>query len=93
MFEATLIDAVLQSREHARIFDPTRSMDRQDEINDILIFRAVVGPGACFQAASTDLPEESRQLLTNCRVDVETARFEMEEHCGATAALLKGLLK
>lgn len=157
---------VVEPRENARPMSRTRNMDRQEEIHDILVFRAVVEPGACFQAASAELTEESRGLLRACLAefdltlapadyrqadarlhlaiasvcgsprlakasstiqtkihdflaeipflqtnivgsdaqhgqivqaildgDAETARFVMEEHCSATAALLKGLLK
>lgn len=157
---------VVESLENARPFDRTRNKDRQDEINDILIFRATIEPGACYQAASTELSEEAQALLRTCLADLdqrlepadyrqadarlhlaiasvcnsprlakasstiqtkihdflaeipflhtnivnsdaqhrqivqaildgdaETARGVMEEHCGATAALLKGLLK
>ncbi|MEO7290546.1 MAG: FCD domain-containing protein [Terrimesophilobacter sp.] len=157
---------VVESLENARPFDRTRNKDRQEEINDILIFRATIEPGACFQAASTVLSEEARALLRTCLADLdqplapadyrqadarlhlaiasvcnsrrlakasstiqtkihdylaeipflrtnivnsdaqhkqiiqailegdaETARSVMGEHCGATASLLKGLLK
>lgn len=157
---------VVESLKNARPFDRTRNKDRQEEINDVLIFRAIIEPGACHQSASTELSEESRSLLLTCLADfdrqlapadyrqadarlhlaiasvcgsprlakacstiqtkvhnflaeipflqtnivnsdaqhrqivhailegdAETARFVMEEHCGATAALLKGLLK
>lgn len=156
---------VVESLENARPFDRTRNKDRQEEINDVLIFRAIIEPGACYQAACIDLSAESRALLLTCLADfdaqlapadyrqadarlhlaiasvcgssrlakacstiqtkvhnflaeipflqtnivnsdaqhrqivraildgdAETARFVMEEHCGATAALLKGLL-
>lgn len=157
---------VVEPLENVRPLDRTRNMDRQEEIHDILIFRAIIEPGACFQAASTELSEEEERLLRSCLAefdqkleaadyrqadarlhlaiasvcgsprlakasstiqtkvhqfladipflqtniassdaqhrkivqaildgDAETARFVMEEHCGATAALLKGLLK
>lgn len=157
---------VVEPLKNARPPDRTRNKDRQEEINDILIFRAIIEPGACYQAASSFLPEEAEELLRVCLADfdgtlapadyrqadarlhlaiasvcgsprlskacstiqtkihqflaeipflqtnivnsdeqhrqivrailardAETARFVMEEHCGATAALLKGLLK
>ena len=157
---------VVEPLENARPISRTSNKDRQEEIHDILVFRAVVEPGACSQAACTELSEESRELLCSCLAefdqklapadyrqadarlhlaiasvcgsprlakasstiqtkihdflaeipflqtnivssdiqhrqivqaildgDAETARFVMEEHCGATAALLKGLLK
>lgn len=157
---------VVESLENAQPFDRTRNRDRQEEIDDILIFRSIIEPGASFRAASTKLPEESQVLLRTCLADFDehlapadyrqadarlhlaiasvsgsrrlakasstiqtkihhylaeipflqtnivnsdvqhrqiieailegdagTARSVMEEHCGATAALLNGLLK
>ncbi len=157
---------VVESLENARPFDRTRNKDRQEEINDILIFRAVIEPGACYEAAVATLSEEDQALLHTCLAefdrelapadyrqadarlhlaiasvcsspllarassiiqtkihdflaeipflhvnivnsdaqhrqivtsilagDAENARVVMEEHCGATAALLRGLLK
>jgi GntR family transcriptional regulator, transcriptional repressor for pyruvate dehydrogenase complex len=157
---------VVEPLENARPMDATLNKDRQAEIDDILIFRAVVEPGACHQAASRPLEQASRDLLTGCLDDLagvespaayrqadarlhlaiasacgsaelskacstvqtkvhqylaeipflqanitssdeqhrtivaaildgdgDTARFVMEKHCDATAALLKGLLK
>jgi GntR family transcriptional repressor for pyruvate dehydrogenase complex len=139
---------------------------RHAEIEDIVVFRSVIEPGAAYQAAKTVLDHEQRTLLTEClgefaeatapadyrqadarlhlaiasvcgsdelsmacglvqaKVhqflaeipflqtniansneqhytivhaildgDAERARFVMHEHCDATAALLKGLLK
>lgn len=157
---------VVEPMENARLPDPARNEDRQEEINDILIFRQIIEPGACYRAASTPMPDLVRRLLIDCLADVEsaptpaeyrqadarlhlaissacgsaelakssstiqtrihqflaeipflqrniensdkqhrkivhsildgdaeTARLVMEEHCDATAALLKGLLK
>jgi GntR family transcriptional regulator, transcriptional repressor for pyruvate dehydrogenase complex len=157
---------VVESIENARPLDPIAGHDRQSEITDLIIFRSIVEPGACYHAASARLdadardqlaacleelehatsPTEYRQAdarlhLTICSVcgspelskaysviqtkihqflseipflqkniensneqhrrivraildgDADTARFVMEEHCGATASLLKGLLK
>ncbi|MEA5454747.1 FCD domain-containing protein [Sinomonas sp. JGH33] len=142
------------------------SHDRQAEIEDIVVFRSVIEPGAAYRAAKTALGPEQRALLTECLADLgkanspadyrqadarlhlaiasvcgsdelskacslvqakvhqflaeipflqaniansdeqhytivhailegdaERARFVMHEHCDATAALLKGLLK
>ncbi len=49
------------------------NQDRQDEIDDILIFRSIIEPGACGQAASTKLSEESRTLLRDCLHDLDVA--------------------
>lgn len=157
---------VVEPLENARPMSRPRNKDRQDEINDILVFRAVVEPGACYQAASIELNDSAQELLRTSLADfdqklapadyrqadarlhlaiasvcesprlakasstiqtkihdflaeipflqtnivnsdaqhhqivhaildgdAETARFVMEEHCSATASLLKGLLK
>ncbi|WP_308467278.1 FadR/GntR family transcriptional regulator [Rathayibacter soli] len=162
---------VVEPLENARpldpaLSDPTQGRDRQTEMNDILVFRAVVEPGACYQAAIRPVDAAGRDLLTKCLQefdgvespaayrqadarlhlaiasacgstelsnacstvqtkvhqylaeipflranitgsdeqhrtivaaildgDGDTARLVMEEHCDATAALLKGLLK
>ena len=156
---------VVESLENARPLNRTWNKDRLEEINDILIFRAVIEPGACYVAASMELSREAQVLLRTClsdfdqklapvdyrqadarlhlaiasvcesvrlaeasstiqtkihdflaeipflhtnivnsdaqhrqivhailEGDAETARGVMEEHCSATAALLKGLL-
>lgn len=145
---------------------PSAGKDRQSEIEDIVVFRSVIEPGAAYRAAKTVLNHDQRALLTEClsdfaevespadyrqadarlhlaiasvcgsdelskacslvqakvhqflaeipflqtnitnsdeqhytivhailEGDAERARFVMHEHCDATAALLKGLLK
>ncbi|WP_246036518.1 FadR/GntR family transcriptional regulator [Sinomonas susongensis] len=140
--------------------------ERHAEIEDIVVFRSVIEPGAAYRAAKSPLDHEQRALLTDCLNDfnqvtspadyrqadarlhlaiasvcgsdelskacslvqakvhqflaeipflqkniansdeqhytivhgildgdAERARFVMHEHCDATAALLKGLLK
>ncbi|MGF6880541.1 GntR family transcriptional repressor for pyruvate dehydrogenase complex [Nocardia sp. GAS34] len=140
--------------------------DRRAGIEDIVVFRSVIEPGAAYRAAKTALGSQQRALLTGCLRDLEhaatpadyrqadarlhlaiatvcgsdelskacslvqakvhqflaeipflqaniansdgqhytivhaildgdaeRARFVMHEHCDATAALLKGLLK
>lgn len=157
---------VVEPIEKMRLLDLPRNEDRREEINDILIFRQVIEPGACRMAASTALSARVRTLLADSLAEVEkvsapaeyrqadaclhlaiatacgsqelarassliqtkihqfladipflkrnignsdkqhrtivhaildsdaeTARFVMEEHCEATAALLNGLLK
>lgn len=154
------------SVENARMPPQGLNKHRQAEIDDILVFRQVIEPGACYRAASTALTDAARELLTESLAavdgaptpadyrqadarlhlaiasvcgsseltqassliqtrihqflaeipflqknignsnqqhrkivrsildgDADTARFVMEEHCDATAALLKGLLK
>jgi GntR family transcriptional repressor for pyruvate dehydrogenase complex len=59
--------------ENARMAVPERNQDRQEEIGDILTFRQVIEPGACFAAASVTLPASARTLLTDSLSDVEGA--------------------
>jgi GntR family transcriptional repressor for pyruvate dehydrogenase complex len=59
--------------ENARLPDQTRNADRQEEIDDILIFRRVIEPGACFSAASIPLNAADRELLTASLTAVEGA--------------------
>jgi GntR family transcriptional repressor for pyruvate dehydrogenase complex len=59
--------------ENARMPVPEPNQDRQEEIGDILIFRQVVEPGACFAAASVTLSASARTLLTGSLSDVERA--------------------
>jgi GntR family transcriptional regulator, transcriptional repressor for pyruvate dehydrogenase complex len=59
--------------ENARMPVPERNQDRQDEIGDILTFRQVIEPGACFTAASLTLPRSALTLLTESLSDVEAA--------------------
>ncbi|MBN9154493.1 MAG: FadR family transcriptional regulator [Microbacterium sp.] len=146
--------------------DQPTGIDRQAEIEDLSVFRAVIEPGAAFLAAQSDLSADQRLLLQTClrelaaagspaeyrqadarlhlaiatvcgsetlstacntvqvkvhqllaeipflpknivsseeqhRIivqaildgDADRARFVMHDHCAATAALLKGLLK
>lgn len=47
--------------------------DRLAEMNDTLIFRRVIEPGAAQQAATAGIPTSSRSLLTDCLREVETA--------------------
>jgi GntR family transcriptional repressor for pyruvate dehydrogenase complex len=63
---------VVEPLENARPMDATLNKDRQAEIDDILIFRAVVEPGACHQAASRPLEQASRELLTACLDELES---------------------
>ncbi|MEO8907023.1 MAG: FCD domain-containing protein [Microbacteriaceae bacterium] len=62
---------VVESLENARALDPTPdgptlSRDRQRQMNDILVFRAIVEPGACYQAAIRPVDASARELLTTC---------------------------
>jgi GntR family transcriptional regulator, transcriptional repressor for pyruvate dehydrogenase complex len=156
---------MVEPLENVRLPDPVANKDRQSEINDIVIFRSIVEPGACYHAASRPMDASGHELLLSClrdcesaetpteyrqadarlhlsissvcgspelskacstvqtkihqflaeipflqkniensneqhrqivhsilESDADTARFVMEEHCDATAALLKGLL-
>ena len=158
----TLVEEVRPTR----LPDQAEIGDRPSEITDIVIFRRVIEPGACFLAASLTLSSDAESLLGDCLKDLgdaadpieyrqadarlhlsiasvcgsgeltkassmiqtkihqfleeipflqknitnserqhqqivksildgdaETARSVMEDHCDATAALLKGLLK
>ncbi|TAM66899.1 MAG: FadR family transcriptional regulator [Microbacteriaceae bacterium] len=73
---------VVESLENARPLDPalsdptrfddSRGRDRQTEMNDILIFRAIVEPGACYQAAIRPVDASARLLLTTCLKEFDT---------------------
>ncbi len=157
---------VVEPLANARQPETEPNANRQAEIDDTVVFRSVIEPGAAYRAAQTVLTADQRQLLTDClsdfddastpadyrqadarlhlaiatvcgsdelskacnlvqiRIhqflaeipflqknivnsdeqhrtivnailagDAERARFVMHEHCDATAALLKGLLK
>jgi GntR family transcriptional repressor for pyruvate dehydrogenase complex len=157
---------VVQSIDDGRSSNHRENEDRRAEINDIVIFRSIIEPGASYQAASTPLTDEGKHLLTTClrdfdnvsspadyrradarlhlaissvcgsaelakscgtvqtkihqfleeipflqknieksdeqhrkivhsilEGDADAARFVMAEHCDATAALVKGLVK
>ncbi|HMM81645.1 MAG TPA: FCD domain-containing protein [Terrimesophilobacter sp.] len=158
----TLVEGVRPTR----LPDQVDIADRLNEITDIVLFRRVIEPGACYLAASLPLSAEAKSLLSDCVKDLaeatdpaeyrqadarfhlsiasvcgspeltkassmiqtrihqyleeipflqknitnserqhqqvaksilegkaDTARSVMEDHCDATAALLKGLLK
>lgn len=157
---------IVEEVQPTRLPDQVDIADRPNEIADIVIFRRVIEPGACFFAASQPLSADAKTLLRDCVKDLaeaadpieyrqadarfhlsiasvcgsaelskassmiqtkihqfleeipflhknitnserqhqqiaksilegraDTARSVMEDHCDATAALLKGLLK
>lgn len=43
------------------------------ELEDVVVFRSVIEPGAAFQAAQTDLSADQRALLNDCLHDLRTA--------------------
>ncbi|GAB3118544.1 FadR/GntR family transcriptional regulator [Glaciibacter psychrotolerans] len=59
--------------ENARLPDQARNADRQEEIADVLIFRRVIEPGACYSAASSALTDAARSRLTDSLADTEKA--------------------
>ncbi|MFD5225919.1 FadR/GntR family transcriptional regulator [Microbacterium sp. NPDC058342] len=46
---------------------------RRAEIDDVIIFRSVIEPGAAHRAALTDLTDEQRQLLQTSLAEVDAA--------------------
>ncbi|MFC4223525.1 FadR/GntR family transcriptional regulator [Lysinibacter cavernae] len=59
--------------EHIHQKLPEEREDRRAEIRDTLILRAVIEPGACFQAAQTDLSAVSISLLRTALSEAESA--------------------
>jgi GntR family transcriptional repressor for pyruvate dehydrogenase complex len=58
---------VVGSLEGARLPNPDRDgRERKRQLDDVLIFRRVVEPGACFHAASVRLEADARALLADC---------------------------
>lgn len=55
--------------EHGRQPTPPR----RAEIDDVIVFRSVIEPGAAFRAASTALDEGQRALLTDSLADLAAA--------------------
>ena len=51
-----------------------RLAGRREELADSLVLRRVVEPGACWVAASRELPASERMLLTTALTEVEHAR-------------------
>ena len=47
---------------------------RREELLDSLVLRRVVEPGACWAAASREVPASERMLLTSALIEVEQAR-------------------
>ena len=157
---------IVEEFRPAHLPDQADIGDRPSEITDVVIFRRIIEPGACFLAATRPLGADEQSLLLDCLRDLgeatdpteyrqadarlhlsiasvcgsneltkassmiqtkvhqfleeipflqknitnsdrqhqqivksildgkaETARSVMEDHCDATAALLKGLLK
>jgi len=48
-------------------------LPRSDELHDMLVFRRVVEPGACWLAASRELSDEQRDFLTGAHDEVAEA--------------------
>ena len=69
---------VVEPLENVRLPDPIENKDRQDEINDIVIFRSIVEPGACYRAASHPLDSAGHELLLSCLRDCEAAETPTE---------------
>ena len=46
---------------------------RASDIEDVTVFRAVIEPGAAYQAAQTDLSADQRELLRSCLRDLDAA--------------------
>lgn len=157
---------IVESGDSNRLPGQSGGSDRLAELEDIVVFRSVIEPGAAYRAAQTDLSADQRAFLQECLRELNTAetpveyrqadarlhlaiasvcgsdrltescnyvqvkihqylaeipflhrniassddqhsviiqailagdadraRFVMQDHCGATAALLKGLLK
>lgn len=68
--------------------DPHRgeSTSRRAEIDDVVIFRSVIEPGAAALAAATDLSPEQQSLLREALADIASAS-NPDEYRGADARL------
>lgn len=64
---------VVEPIENARQPDLAPNADRQGEIEDIIVFRSVIEPGAAYRAAQTALSVEQRELLTDSLRDLDQA--------------------
>ncbi|MBN9631009.1 MAG: FadR family transcriptional regulator, partial [Actinobacteria bacterium] len=53
--------------------DQTAVPTRASDIEDVTVFRAVIEPGAAYQAAQTDLSADQRELLRSCLRDLDAA--------------------
>ena len=65
---------VVEPIENMRRLEPIELVDGQVEMDDIVTFRSIVEPGACYYAASHPMDAVARELLTTRLSEVKAAR-------------------
>lgn len=58
----------------AEVWPAGQTPPRRAEIDDVIVFRAVIEPGAAYQAAQLDVTEEQRALLETSLADLAEAQ-------------------
>lgn len=62
----------------ARVWPADQHPPRRAEVDDLIIFRSVIEPGAAHRAALTELSDEQRELLRSSLAEVDAAATPAE---------------